>query len=448
MKLAILGGGGFRVPLVYRALLRDAGPARITQVALCDADPARLAVIAAVLTSLAADAPAGLPAPRVTTHTDVRPALSGADFVFAAVRVGGLAGRVADERVAIRHGVLGQETTGAGGIAYGLRTIPVMREIARVVAAEAAGAWLVNFTNPAGMITEALTPILGDQVIGICDSPLGLARRVARATGHRIEECRIDYAGLNHLGWLQGLTTGADDLLARFLADEAAISGTEEGQVFGADWIRGLGAVPNEYLHYYYARREAVAEQRALRHVTRGEFLARQQSAFYEQAGGARHTAREAWESVLAERNATYMASARAGGEERHEEDLVSGGYEGVALALMRALSGAGDAELILNVRAGAQLALPADAVVEVPSRVTRGLVTPLPTSPLALHMSGLVQQVKAVERLTIEAATTGNPDAAVRAFALHPLIDSVSAARELFADYRHAHRELGALFS
>ncbi|CCH74728.1 Glycoside hydrolase family 4 [Nostocoides australiense Ben110] len=395
MKLAILGGGGFRVPLVYQALLRDTGPARITEVALYDAHPARMDVIASVLASLSSTT-AGEPAPVVTTHTDIRPALDGVDFVFAAIRVGGPAGRVTDERVAIRHGVLGQETTGAGGIAYGLRTIPIMRHIAETVAAQAPQAWLVNFTNPAGMITEALTPILGDQVIGICDSPLGLARRVARATGHRIEECRIDYAGLNHLGWLQGLTVGADDLLARFLADGAAIAGTEEGQVFGADWIRGLGAVPNEYLHYYYARREAVAEQRALRHVTRGEFLARQQSAFYEQAGGARHTAREAWESVLAERNATYMASARAGGEERHEEDLVSGGYEGVALALMRALAGAGDAELILNVRAGAQLALPADAVVEVPSRVTRGLVTPLPTSPLALHMSGLVQQVKA----------------------------------------------------
>ncbi|HEX4814858.1 MAG TPA: 6-phospho-beta-glucosidase, partial [Nonomuraea sp.] len=209
MRLAVIGGGGFRVPLVYGALLRDAAEPRVTEVVLYDVSAERLEVIGHVLRGLAAghDDP---PAVRATTSLD--DAVREADFVFSAIRVGGLAGRVADERVALELGLLGQETTGPGGIAYGLRTIPVAVRVAERVAALAPGAWVVNFTNPAGMITEAMRRVLGDRVIGVCDSPIGLVRRAAVALGLDPARVSPDYVGLNHLGWLRGLGHDGHDV--------------------------------------------------------------------------------------------------------------------------------------------------------------------------------------------------------------------------------------------
>jgi 6-phospho-beta-glucosidase len=255
MRLTILGGGGFRLPLVYGALLGDHAKGRITHVTLHDLDAGRLAAIARVL----ADQAEGVPdAPPVTVTTDLDEALRGADFVFSAIRVGGLEGRAADERLALAEDVLGQETVGAGGIAYGLRTVPVAVDIARRVARLAPDAWVINFTNPAGLVTEAMARHLGDRVIGICDSPVGLGRRVARALGADPDTAWIDYVGLNHLGWLRGLRIEGRDELPRLLADPELLGSFEEGKLFGPDWLRSLGAIPNEYLHYYYFNRKAV----------------------------------------------------------------------------------------------------------------------------------------------------------------------------------------------
>lgn len=444
VKLAIIGGGGFRVPLVYRALCADTHPQRITTVCLYDADPFRLAGIAHVVGAIAeqTDRTAYGDPPAIEVTRSLDEALEGADFVFSAIRVGGLAGRVADERVAIAHGLIGQETTGPGGIAYGLRTIPVALDLAHRVRTLAPRAWVVNFTNPAGMITEAMSAVLGERVIGICDSPVGLARRAARALGHDLAECTIDYSGLNHLGWLHGLTIDGVDRLPDLLADDAALAPLEETQIFGVEWLRLLGAIPNEYLHFYYLRREALADQVG---PTRGEFLRVQQEAFY--ASLTPQTALTTWEGVLRERNTTYLASARGDGNERDPDDLVSGGYESVALELMSALARGDAATLILNVPAGAQLGLPTDAVVEVPCRVADGAVLPVATSALTGSMHGLIEQVKAVERLAIEAATTGSARAAELAFAQHPLVDSTSVARALLADYRRAIPALDTVF-
>ena len=445
MRLAIIGGGGFRVPLVYRALAQDTSGGRVTEVVLHDTDPDRVQAIDAVLAqqgSRYADSPA------VRVAACVDEAVAGADFVFSAMRIGGLAGRVADERVAIAHGLLGQETVGAGGLAYGLRTIPAALELAGAVQRESNAAWLINFTNPAGLVTEAMAGILGDRVVGICDSPLALARRGARALGRPLDELEIDYAGLNHLGWLQGLRDGETDLLPELLADDAALAPLEETQIFGADWLRTLRAIPNEYLHYYYSAREAVAEQAAPGYATRGEYLAGQQGSCFHELLARPDDALQTWEGALAQRNSSYMASARGEGNERHEEDLVSGGYEGVALALMAALARDEPARLILNVRAGDRLGLPADAVVELPCAVDGSGIAPLPTSPLPLAAGGLVHQVKGVERDLLAAALTGDPQLAVRAFATHPLIDSVAIARGVLTAYRAAIPEVDAVFA
>ncbi|WP_020573889.1 6-phospho-beta-glucosidase [Actinopolymorpha alba] len=446
MKLAILGGGGFRVPLVYGALLRDTASPRVDEVALYDQSPERLAVIESVLSQLAKgyDDP-----PKVVVTTDLDKALEGAHFVFAAIRVGGLEGRTRDERVALNLGVLGQETTGPGGLAYGLRTIPEMLRIAERVKALAPEAYFINFTNPAGMITEALQRVLGERVIGICDTPGGLGRRIAGSLGIDATRVQVDYVGLNHLGWLRRLIVEGRDRLPEFLANAHAVSALEEGAIFGPAWLQTLGVVPNEYLYYYYFNRDAV---RSIidQPNTRGEFLARQQADFYRAAGEDSGHALDLWRQTIAERKALYMAEAKG---KRHDDtpeadaleiETEEAGYERVALAVMAAIARDEKSTIILNVRNGGTLSgLDADAVIEVPSLVDANGAHPLATTAPDLHQLGLMQQIKAVERLTIEAATTGSSDAALKAFALHPLVDSVSVARDLLRGYVDAEPEI-----
>ena len=441
MKLVILGGGGFRVPLVHGALLRDTADRRVTEVVLHDTDHTRLDVMRMVMSAQAADRASGPVAPpTVTATTDLDTALAGADFVFSAMRVGGLEGRTADERIALDLGLLGQETTGPGGVGYGLRTVPVALDVARRIRRLAPNAWVINFTNPAGLVTQAMQSVLGDHVVGICDSPLGLAKRAAGALRHDLDDLEIDYAGLNHLGWLTGLRLGGRDLLPDLLADETALGEIEEGHLFGTEWLRTLGALPNEYLYYYYFTRDAIAQIRSAPQ-TRGEYLVAQQADFYTAVAASRHDAWRRWDAVRRERNATYMQETRESDDgeshERAEADVEGGGYEGVALALMAAIARDEPARLILNVRGGGAVAgLPADAVVEVPCRVDAAGPVPLPVSALPGHALGLTQQVKAVDELVIRAAVEQSRSLAVEAFALHPLVDTVTVAREVKSAY------------
>jgi 6-phospho-beta-glucosidase len=449
MKLCILGGGGFRTPFVHQALLRDGGSPRVEEVALYDTDADKLAGMTRILRELAAEFP---DAPRLVPTTSLPEALQGSDFVFAAVRVGGLRGRCCDERVALDLDVLGQETTGPGGVAYALRTIPFMLEVARLVRDLAPNAYFLNFTNPAGIITEAMQSVLGDRVLGICDTPSGLGRRLADLLGLDHTRVQMDYIGLNHLGWMRRLTFDGVDVLPRVLGDDASLDVLEEGLVFGKDWLRTLGSIPNEYLYYYYSNREAVASIKAAEQ-TRGEYLLATQGEFYRQlaagAGGA-----QLWRSTVSARSASYMAEAKGGeqGAPAHagqpELDPAQQGYAGVALAVMAAISRNERSTMILNVRNGGTIAgLPDDAVVEVPTTVDANGVHPLSTPAPDLHQLGLMQQVKAVERHTIAAAVHGDRDEALRAFALHPLVDSVALARKLLDGYVAAIPEVARVF-
>ena len=451
MKLSILGGGGFRTPYVYQALLRDQGDPRVDEVSLYDVDELRLQAMVAILTELGADF---ADPPVLHPTTDLAEAVAGSDFVFAALRVGGLEGRRCDEHVALDLGVLGQETTGPGGLAYAIRTVPVMVDAAKAIAELAPSAYVMNFTNPAGIITEAMQTVLGDRVLGICDTPSGLGRRVADLLGLDHDRVQLDYVGLNHLGWLRRLLHDGRDVLPQVLADDRLLTQLEEGQVFGPDWIRTLGAIPNEYLYYYYFTRDAV---RAIRESgsTRGDFLARTQQDFYDRVLASGPGAADLWRETVARRTASYMAEAKGGSQddpvgERHPEtDPAHQGYAGVALGVMAAVSRNERQTMILNVRNGTTISgLPPDAVVEVPTMVDANGVHALSIGQPNLHQLGLMAQVKAVEQHAIAAALTGSKDEALKAFALHPLVDSSTVARELLAGYLARIPEVAAVLT
>lgn len=425
MRLAILGGGGFRVPLIVRALRRRPWLG-VDEVVLHDIDSRRLQVIQSVLGD-------GSPALRATTS--LRDAVRDVDIVFSAIRVGGAEGRVRDERRALALGVIGQETVGAGGIAYGLRTLPVVFAAATAIAELAPHAWTINFTNPAGMITEAMRTVLDDRVIGICDSPVALIRRTCHALGVRPADAVADYAGINHLGWLRALRVDGRNVLPELLSSTSRLGSFEEGRLFGAPLLDMLGALPNEYLYFYYRADE-------LLHTlgdgsTRGEVVRDAQEAFYRRARS--DTAAVLWESTRLARERSYLAEARPSGDERDGHDLTGGGYEQVALDVVEALGGGRPRELIVNVANGPSLPqLPADMVVEVPCTVNAMGAAPRPLDPFTLHQLGLVASVRAAERFAIEAVLHRSRALAVQAFASHPLVGSQTVAEALFERLLH----------
>jgi 6-phospho-beta-glucosidase len=445
MKLTLVGGGGFRVPLVYGALLRARGVLPADELVLHDVDGDRLERIMQVLEGQAQEHGERLP---FRATTDLDDAVEGASFVFAAVRVGRLEGRAVDEAVPLGLGVLGQETVGPGGICFALRTIPVMMELAETIARRAPGAWLINFTNPAGMVTEAVGQVLGDRAVGICDTPSSLCRQIAALLGRPAEELWFDWFGLNHLGWLRGVHDAEGDLLPGLLADDAALSGLEEGRLFGAEWLRSLGMIPSEYLYYFYYGADTVA---AIRRSPRprGAFLREQQASFYATSDERPADALRAWRTARDERDRTYMAEARsaAGVDGAHASG--GEGYEGEAMAFVAAVAAGTRALRIVNVANRSALPfLDERAVVEVPCVVGRDGPHPVAVGDVPDHARALIQTIKAVERATIDAAVTGSTALAVKAIALHPLVPSVSTARSIFAGYRAQLPELEERFA
>jgi len=275
MRVAVIGAGGFRTPLVVGVLFEAAARLGIDEVVLFDDDPARIERMAPVLEGLAAERGSDLP---LRPERELADAVRGTRFVLCAIRVGGAQGRVVDETVPLEHGVLGQETVGPGGIGFALRTLPAMRRIATTIDAEAPDAWLINFTNPAGLVTEALQGVLGDRAIGICDSPDHLCREVADALHLPYGTLGFEYGGLNHLGWLTGVRHRGRDVLPGLLADPARAAELPAAEMFGVDRLRELGVVPNEYLFYYERPQDAIDGFRRAG-ATRGQLLAGSRAA-------------------------------------------------------------------------------------------------------------------------------------------------------------------------
>ena len=467
MKLTILGGGGVRMPLFVRSVLAGR-PGTFDEICLFEPDATRRATTA----RLAVEVGRVLGHPGVVTLTDdpVR-AFTGADYVFSAIRVGGDRGRVIDEQVALRRGIVGQETTGPGGGAMALRTIPVVLSYCELLSQCAPNAVLINFTNPAGLITQAISAQGKVTAVGVCDTPSGtiaeLTRYAGVTWGAEPGEVNASYAGLNHLGWVTSFVTGGIERMPELIDRFGELQRESRHFAgFDVDQVRRVGALPTEYVYYYYDPRryvDGVARNGSSRGqdvlALNSELLDAVKRAF---AGDDVHAAWTAYSNLLGVRRDTYMRADTEGDsgqaavrEARAAREAVPmtaqeiGGYEGLALRVIDGLSGRNPGNVIVNVRNGDTLPfLDPDDIVEVPARVDTSGLAITGRAELPRSARALVESVKEYERGIVSAAMTGDTRLAAVALAQHPLVPGISAARELLADYIDQHGEYLAYLS
>lgn len=437
-KVALIGGGGVRTPLLIHGLAQAAAALGIRELALFDIDAHRASLMGKLGEEIARES--GM---RIATPARLEEAIDGASFVLSSIRVGGIEARARDERIAIENGLAGQETTGPGGIAMALRTIPVALEYARLIERYASGAWLINFTNPAGLITQALTSHSRVKVIGICDTPSELFHRIAWSLGEPFERMEFQYAGLNHLGWVRDVLLSGESVTARLLADDAALLRLYPGDLFDPALIRTLRLIPTEYLFFYYSQRKAYRNQVAAG-ASRGEEILTLNDKLMadldrEVSAGNARRAIDIYKAYLNRRNSSYMrleANAESAFTQgSHDWDPFEGatGYHRIAIDVMTALSGDTVARLVINtVNNGAIDDLRADDVVEVPCEVSRTGARTLPAGRLPDAVRGLVLAVKACERLTIRAAAERSFDLARLALLTNPIVGQWEIATEV----------------
>lgn len=450
-KLTLVGGGGVRGPLFVEAAARRADVLGLGEITLLDVDPEKLRLLGRVSGHVAAEHGSV----RVTTSSDARAALEGADFVVTTIRVGGEAGRVMDERIALSHGVVGQETTGPGGFAMAMRSVPAILGYAELLAEVSPGAWLFNFTNPAGLVTQALRDAGHLRAVGICDGANLAQHAVAAHLGREVNSLRPEVYGLNHLSWTRAVRdVEGQDLLGPLLPDERFRSRTLQ-RFFPPDLVNLVGTWINEYLYYYYFAEQALA-QITREPQTRGEEVLERNRALLDQLG-ALDPVRDPAEALVVYRayeegrRSTYMHYAEpepddlGGADGQRPRPLGEGseGYAGVALDLMEALTGGEPRYTAVNVpNQGAIGGLAADDVVEVSTVVDVDGVRPLPIGGVPGPQRVLAQAVKVYERLAVQAIRSRSRPRAVQALMAHPLVLSYSRATALVEDYLRAHAE------
>ncbi|MEV4218416.1 6-phospho-beta-glucosidase [Nonomuraea sp. NPDC049725] len=413
MRLAVVGGGSTYTPELIDgfARLRDELP--LTEIALVDPDASRLGLVAGMARRMLAHA--GHPA-RVVATAGVAEGVAGADAVLFQLRVGGQAARNVDETLPLRCGCVGQETTGAGGLAKALRTVPVVLEIAEQVRAHAPDAWIVDFTNPVGIVTRALLDA-GHRAIGLCNVAIGFQRRFAKHLGVEPERVELGHVGLNHLTWERSVLVDGVDVLPELLAEHGDEIAADVG--LRPELLHRLGAVPSYYLRYFYAHDLVVEEQRA-KPSRAAEVAAMEEELLKLYADPAVNTKPE----LLGKRGGAFYSEA--------------------AVALIASLLGDRGDTQVVNVRNGDTLPfLGPDAVIEVPARITASGAEPLPVERLEPLYAGLVAHVSAYEQLALDAALHGGADRVRDALLAHPLIGQDAIAEELtglLLDANRAH--------
>ena len=454
MKITVIGGGGVRGPLFVASAIRRWDAIGLDEICLMDINLAKLEIMATIGRQVGVLM--GSPV-RINHTTDVIAALDGASYVVTAIRVGDEMGRVLDEKIALKHGVLGQETTGPGGFAMAMRSIPTINQYAALMNKLCPRAWLFNFTNPAGMVTQALRNQGFQRIVGICDSANEAQHQVANWLKLDHRSLRPQVFGLNHLSWTRSVLHGKEEVLQPLLSNDDFLTSSSL-KVFEPELVRQFGMWLNEYLYYYYYSEKAV-EQILGDGKTRGEEILELNQRLLGRltdlnVGQTPEKALAIYQAYNDRRGATYMHYARPEAptlEQADQKDEISTprqfdasggeGYAGVALDIIQGLEGSEPMYTGLNVtNEGAIDCMSADDVVEVSCVVDANGIRPLPIGQIPDHQELLMRSVKNYENLAVQSILERSREKAVMALTVHPLVMSYSRAKVLVDEYLSAH--------
>ena len=453
MQLTILGAAGVRTPLVLESIIARQGEVGLSHLVLMDVDSRRLELMQGLCRHQLQREEVAF---KTTWTTEPKEAIRGADYIITTFRVGGMESRVVDEQVPLKYGVLGQETTGPGGFSMALRTIPVLMEYVQIVKEEAPQAWFLNFTNPAGVITEAIANVTGyKKAVGICDNPSAMWRSSAFCLDAHPQELLVEYFGLNHLGWIRSVLKNGAECLPELLDFIEAHPGYDYPGLppVRPEYFRSLGMLPNEYNYFYYDTQAVLAnlkragQSRAQQVMPFNIKLFENLEQLYNE-GASLDRMQAVYMDYLEKRHGTYM-SLETG--HRHilpelaqTTDPMGGaaeGYSGVALDIVQALQGKRPDLIILNTpNHGAIHGMGEEDVVEVTCYVGHGSIKPLAIGKIPEQALDLIQRVKKYERLTVQAAIECSYNLAIEALTSHPLMPSPSIAKEILTDYIQQH--------
>jgi 6-phospho-beta-glucosidase len=411
VKLAVVGGGSTYTPELVAGLARERERLDLTDVVLHDIDAERREVVGGLAKRML-EAAGYEGALAITDELDR--ALDGASFVLIQLRVGGQQARLSDETIPLACGCIGQETTGAGGLGKALRTVPVVLDIAsRVRELAADGAWIVDFTNPVGIVTRSLLDA-GHRAVGLCNVAIGVQRFVARLLDTEPNRILVDQVGLNHLTWVRRVLLDGNDVLPDLLADH----GDELAMDFPRSLLERLNAIPSYYLRYFYLHDEVLKEQ--LAGTPRAAEVAEIERELLELYRDPSLTTKP---KLLEQRGGAYYSEA--------------------ATQLVASLaSDAGNVQVVDVRNEGTLAGLADDDAVELPARITARGPEPIPQPPLAPELLGLTQHVAAYERLAARAAIEGDRDLVYKALLAHPLVGQVPPVEELTEQLLEADRE------
>lgn len=420
-KICVIGAGSTYTPELIEGLIERADTLPVRELTLVDINHERLDILGEMAKRMFRAAGKDVP---VMATDDRRRGIEGADFVLNQIRIGGQAARIRDEKTGRRHDVVGQETTGPGGFAKALRTIPVALAIASDIRELSPHAWMINFTNPAGMVTESLIRFGGVKVMGLCNSPYGMQVGLAQALGVAPNRVRIDCVGLNHLSWVRRVFLDDEDVTGGVI-ERVVTSADKEHDTFAADLIATLRMIPSSYLQYFYHQQRILAHQRE-GGKTRGEHVWEIEQQLLDQYRDPELCCKP---PMLAQRGGAY--------------------YSTLAVSLVAAIANdAQDVHIVDCRNAGALPDLPDDVAVEIPAVIDRQGAHSITAGHLPFSIRGLVQHVKAYEELTIEAAISGDERTALLALLNNPLVPSFEAARDLWKDILEENAEYLPQFS
>lgn len=451
MKIAVIGGAGVRTVIFVNGLLDRYKGLNIDKVVLFDIDQQKLQIIGKLCKHVVKRRNEDLV---IEVASDAVEAITEADYIVTTLRVGGDHSRVIDETIALETGVIGQETTGVGGFSMAVRTIPVLVEYCELIKKHAPNAWVFNFSNPSGLVTQALRSKGYDKIIGICDAPSSTKFRMAKALDVREKDLYVEFFGLNHLSWIKSVKKYGEEILDKLLRDDEFLKGIQEFSMFDPELLRQIEFLPNEYLYYYYHREKAL-ENILKSGATRGKTI---ESINIQMMEELKHInidkqPEEALQTFLyymEVRERSYM-SIETGSDkqteiERGNLQVPDGiGYAGVMLDCIEGLQSEEGRYLVLSVQnQGCIEGLEREDVIEVTCKVSKGGIQPVPIGSVPEYCNVLIHAIKLYEKLTVEAIFTQSKDKAIQALTLHPLINSYSLAKVLVEKYSQAY---GGLF-